>query len=71
MKELNKEEMLKIDGGVNFSASMMSAIYKTIVLLYVFSCKISFIISPLIFSILFYPLYINEHYIFKTWSINN
>ncbi|MGM9875924.1 MAG: hypothetical protein ACI310_01700 [Bacilli bacterium] len=30
MKELNKEEMLKIDGGANFSASMMNAIYKTI-----------------------------------------
>lgn len=30
MREISKEEMLKVDGGANFSASMLSAIYKTI-----------------------------------------
>jgi len=34
MKELNKNEMLKIDGGASFSASMLSAIYKTIDTIY-------------------------------------
>lgn len=30
MKELNKKEMLNIDGGTSFSASMLSSIYKAI-----------------------------------------
>ena len=30
MIELNKNEMLKIDGGAGFTATMMNAIYKTI-----------------------------------------
>ena len=30
MKELNKNEMKKIEGGADLTASMLSAIYKTI-----------------------------------------
>lgn len=30
MREINKEEMLKVEGGASFSASMLNAIYKTI-----------------------------------------
>ena len=30
MRELDKNEMLKIDGGAGFTATMMNAIYKTI-----------------------------------------
>ena len=30
MREINKKEMLCIEGGASFSASMLSAIYKTI-----------------------------------------
>lgn len=30
MKELNKREMLNVEGGATLSASMLSAIYKTI-----------------------------------------
>lgn len=34
MKELKKDEMLKIEGGASFSASMLNAIYKTIDTIY-------------------------------------
>ena len=34
MKELSKDEMLKIEGGASFSASMLNAIYKTIGIIY-------------------------------------
>ena len=34
MIELKKEEMLSIAGGASFSASMLSAIYKTIETIY-------------------------------------
>ena len=34
MRELKKEEMLKIEGGTSFSASMLNAIYKTFELIY-------------------------------------
>ena len=34
MKELNKKEMLNIEGGANFTASMLSAIYKAIDTIY-------------------------------------
>lgn len=34
MREIKKEEMLKVDGGSTFSASMLNAIYKTFELIY-------------------------------------
>ena len=34
MKEIDKYEMMKVEGGASFSASMMSAIYKTIGIIY-------------------------------------
>ena len=34
MRELKKEEMLKIDGGTSITGSMLNAIYKTIELIY-------------------------------------
>jgi len=34
MTELRKDEMLNIEGGTSFSASMLSAIYKTIETIY-------------------------------------
>lgn len=34
MRELEREEMFDIDGGASFSASMMTAIYKTIEVIY-------------------------------------
>lgn len=34
MRELDKREMLDVDGGASFSASMMTAIYKTIEVIY-------------------------------------
>lgn len=34
MKELNKEEMLGIEGGASFSASMLNAVYRTIEVIY-------------------------------------
>ena len=34
MRELKKDEMLSIEGGANFSASMLSAIYKTLDVIY-------------------------------------
>ena len=34
MRELKKEEMLNIEGGASFSASMLNAIYKTIEVIY-------------------------------------
>lgn len=34
MREIDKREMLDVDGGASFSASMMSAIYKTIGVIY-------------------------------------
>ena len=30
MREINKNEMLSVEGGASFSASMLGAIYKTI-----------------------------------------
>ncbi len=34
MRELDKNEMLKIDGGAGFTATMMNAIYKTIEIIF-------------------------------------
>ena len=34
MIEINKEQMLKIDGGTSISGSMLNAVYKTISLIY-------------------------------------
>lgn len=34
MQEIKKEEMLGIDGGTSFSSSMLTAIYKTIEVIY-------------------------------------
>lgn len=34
MREIDKREMLNIEGGTSFSASMLSAIYKTIDVIY-------------------------------------
>ena len=34
MRELEKKEMLNVEGGASFSASMMNAIYKTIEVIY-------------------------------------
>lgn len=34
MRELNKKEMLNIDGGTNITGSMMTAIYRTIEIIY-------------------------------------
>ena len=33
-EELNKKEMLNVEGGVSFTASMLTAIYKTIEVIY-------------------------------------
>lgn len=34
MREIDKKEMMKIEGGASFSATMMTAIYKTIEVIY-------------------------------------
>lgn len=34
MRELEKREMISVEGGASFSASMMTAIYKTIEIIY-------------------------------------
>ena len=34
MREIRKEEMLKVDGGASFTASMLTAIYRTIEVIY-------------------------------------
>lgn len=34
MREIKKEEMLKIEGGTSITGSMLNAIYKTIGLIY-------------------------------------
>ena len=34
MREIEKKEMLTVEGGTSFSASMMNAIYKTIEVIY-------------------------------------
>lgn len=34
MRELKREEMLSVEGGASFSASMLTAIYKTIEVIY-------------------------------------
>lgn len=34
MREIEKKEMLNVEGGTSFSASMLSAIYKTIDVIY-------------------------------------
>lgn len=34
MREIDKKEMMDIEGGTSFSASMMNAIYKTIEIIY-------------------------------------
>ena len=34
MREIMKDEMIKVDGGTSFSASMLNAIYKTFELIY-------------------------------------
>lgn len=34
MREIRKEEMLKIEGGTSITGSMLNAIYKTIDLIY-------------------------------------
>ena len=34
MREIDKKEMMDVEGGASFSASMLSAIYKTIGVIY-------------------------------------
>jgi len=34
MREIKKEEMLKVEGGSSFTSSMLTAIYKTFELIY-------------------------------------
>ena len=34
MREIDKKEMLGVDGGASFTASMLTAIYKTIEVIY-------------------------------------
>ena len=34
MREIDKKEMMDVEGGASFSASMMTAIYKTIEVIY-------------------------------------
>ena len=34
MREIKKEEMMRVEGGTSFSASMLNAIYKTFELIY-------------------------------------